>query len=117
MTTTPRANLDLTTGISRFIKLLLVLIPIVVGLAHQFLMFITRNNPVPIDQIPVILNPPGNIYPFVTLELGWWFVLTVVSAILCLLVRAAVLRPHRLIYPFYFYLIFLLIFVKPIWPF
>ena len=117
MTTTPGANLDLTTGISKFVKLLLVLVPIVAGLAHQFLMFITRNSQFPIDNIPVILDPPGNIYPFVTLELGWWFALTVVSSILCLLIRAKLIRPYRLIYPFYIYLVFLLIFVKPIWPF
>ncbi len=117
MTTTPAANFDLTTSISRFVKLLLIWVPIVVGLVHQLLMLISRNNEVPLDRIPVLLDPPGFIYPFVTVELGWWFALTLISSVFCLLVRANRLRPHRLVYPFYIYLIFLLIFVKPIWPF
>ena len=116
MTTTPAANLDLTTGISKFVKLLLMWIPIVVGVVHQLLMLISRNDEVPLDRIPVILDPPGYIYPFVTLELGWWLALTLIAAVLCILVRINRLRPHRLFYPFYIYLIFLLIFVKPIWP-
>lgn len=122
MTTTPAANFNLTTGISRFIKLLIILIPIVVGLVHQLLMFVSRHaatdpNIHPLDGIYVILDPPGYIYPFVTLELAWWIALTLLTSILCLLVYAHRLRPHRLIYPFYLYLVFLLIFVKPIWPF
>ena len=117
MTTTPAANFDLSTGISRFVKLLLIWIPIVVGLVHQLLMFITRNNEVPLDRIPVLLDPPGFIYPFVTLELAWWFALTLITSVLCLLAYTNRLRPYRLVYPYYIYILFLLIFVKPIWPF
>lgn len=120
MTATPAASLDLRTSASRFVKELLIWVPIVVGIVHQFLMFISRDArppDVPVDRIYVVLDPPGYIYPFVTLELAWWIALTLVSSVLCLLIRAHLLRPHRLIYPFYIYLLFLLIFVKPIWPF
>ena len=117
MTTTPAANLDLATTMSRLVKQLLAWIPVMVGLAHQLLMFVSRTSEVPLDWIPVLLDPPGFIYPFVTLERGWWIALTLLSAVLCLLVRANRLRPHRVIIPFYIYLTFLLVFVKPIWPF
>jgi hypothetical protein len=105
----PRSNLDLKTLATGLSKQLLIWGPIVVGVIHQFLMFFFGIN-----RIYVFLKPPEYISPFVTLEIQWWFVLTLLSSLLCLLVYTNRLRPQRLIYPFYIYIVFLLIFVKPI---
>lgn len=120
MTTTPAANLGLRLGISRFVKELIIWGPIVVGFVHQFLMFISRDArppDMPLDRIYVLVDPPGYIYPYVTLELAWWVVLTLISCVLYLLARANRISPHRLLYACYIFMLWLLIFVKPIWPF
>ena len=109
MTTTPAANSDIRTSLSQLFKLLLAWVPIVVGVVHQLLMFSLN-----IDRIYVFLDPPKYIYPFVTLELGWWAVLTLLTSLLCVLAYTNRIRPHRIVYPFYLYLLFLLILVKPI---
>jgi hypothetical protein len=111
MMTTPTVNpdIDLRAILSAIIKHLLIWTPIIVGIIFQFLMFFFD-----VRRIYVILSPPGYIYPFVTLELSWWLLVTFITAILCLLIYLDRIRPHRLIYPFYLYLIYLLILVKPI---
>ncbi len=107
--TTPEADLDLKSITFRFAVQFMVWVPIVVGIVHQLLMFAFDVN-----GIYVGLNPPGTIYPFVTLELTWWLVLTILTATLCLLTYTNRIRPHRLVTPFYIYLVFLLIWVRPI---
>ena len=87
----------------------MVWVPIVVGIIHQLLMFTFEIN-----GIYVGLNPPGTIYPFVTLEVTWWLVLTILTSALCFLAYTDRIRPHRLVTPFYIYLVFLLIWVRPI---
>jgi len=107
MTQTP--NLDAKSITFGLVKQLIIWGPIVVGIIHQGLMFAFN-----IERIYVVLDPPGYIYPFTSLEFGWWIVLTLLSSVLCLLAYFNRIRPHRLVYPFYAYLIFLLIFVKPV---
>jgi hypothetical protein len=107
--TTPGNSPDLKILIARLFKQLLILAPIVVGIIHQFLMFFFGIN-----RIYVFLKPPEYISPYVTVEIQWWFILLLVSSIICFLTIANRLRPYRLIYPFYIYVVFLLIFVKPI---
>jgi hypothetical protein len=93
-------------------RLLMALSLIVVGVVHQFLMLPPFN----IEGIYVFVNPPGYIYPFVSLEYQWWFVLLLGSAVMCIMAYADRLKsiPTRLAYPFYFYILFLLILVKPV---
>jgi hypothetical protein len=108
--TTSAPDLDpKKTGSSRLLKLVFIWGPILIGVFHQILMAIFKWN-----RIWVILDPPKYIYPFVTLEVGWWLVLTLLTTIPCLFALANRLRPRRMIYPFYAYLVYLLIFVKPV---
>lgn len=107
--TTPTSNDDLRFLLGTIAKQFLIWVPIVIGLVHQFLMFFFG-----IEGINVILEPPGTIYPFVTLELGWWLLLTLAASSICFLAYFDRIRPRRLIYPTYIYLIYLLIYVKPI---
>jgi predicted small integral membrane protein len=92
--------------------------PVIIGAVHQLLMLIGRiiNAPNRFDEIPVFVDPPGQIEPFVTLEYQWWLVLVVISAILCYLIlsRRLATMPKRAATPFYVYLLFLLILVKPL---
>ncbi len=92
---------------------LLVWGPIVVGLIHQFLMF--RFAP-RFQGIYVFVNPPGYIYPLISLEYQWWFVVLIGTAILFVIAYLNLIQaiPNRLTYPTYVYIIFLLIFVKPV---
>ena len=93
--------------------------PIVVGVVHQLAMIIGRSKPDPerFDQIPVFVDPPGTIGPFATLEYQWWLVLTMTTALMCFLILSHRFSslPRRVAAPFYIYLLFLLILVKPIW--
>ncbi|MDH3674362.1 MAG: hypothetical protein OES12_02620 [Anaerolineae bacterium] len=109
MTTTADTSLDLRAAAGRLTRQLLIWVPIVVGIVHQILMGFFG-----IDRIFVLLTPPTYIYPFVTLGATWWYLLTVVTGALAYLAYRHRLRPRRTGYPFYFYLLFLLIFVKPI---
>lgn len=107
--TTPTINPAYKSITVQVIRQFIAWIPIVIGLVHQILMALFG-----IDRIYVFLNPPQYIYPFVTLEAGWWFMLTVGTAVLCVLAYTNRIKPHRILYPFYLYLLFLLILVKPI---
>jgi formate hydrogenlyase subunit 3/multisubunit Na+/H+ antiporter MnhD subunit len=96
---------------STMLRLLVALGLIVVGVVHQFLMYFFR-----VERIYVFVNPPGYISPFVSLEYQWWFVLLLGSVVMCVMAYSDRLKniPTRLAYPFYFYILFLLIFVKPV---
>ncbi len=85
--------------------------PIVVGLVHQFLMAFFG-----IDRIYVFVDPPGYIQPWATLEWQWWFVLLLFSSFIALIGYSARFPsvPSRIALPFYLYILFLLIMVKPI---
>lgn len=87
------------------------ILPVVVGVAHQLVMITTG-----FDYIPVLLDPPGYIGPLISLEFFWWFLLTVGSGTASFLIFAHRIKrtPTRVGVPFYLYLIFLLIFVKPV---
>ena len=102
----------------------LLWIPIIGGLIHQFLMFfvpkfrggVTQAGDFNFDCMNVFLDPPGYLKPIVTLEYQWWFLLLLVSAFVCILAYLERIRtfPNRLVIPFYVYILFLLIFVKPV---
>ena len=109
MTTTPAPELDLKTIAAGLVKQAIIWGPIVVGVIHQFLMYFLG-----IERIYIVLDPPGFIHPFASLEFGWWLILTLLSSILCILAYGNRIRPHRLVYPFYAYIVFLLILVKPV---
>lgn len=111
MTTQTRDG-DVRFYVSQLVKRVIIWGPIVVGIVHQLLMIVP--SPFRTDRIPLFLDPPGDIYPFVTLESGWWLVLTLTTFILFILAYIKRLRPYRIVYPFYFYLLVLLILVKPI---
>jgi hypothetical protein len=109
------------------LKHILLWIPIIGGLVHQFVMWfyvLTRGEvtqPEPLvgskfDCMYVFLDPPGYLKPIVTLEYQWWFLLLLVSAFVCILAYLERIRtfPNRLVIPFYLYIVFLLIFVKPV---
>jgi hypothetical protein len=95
---------------SSLVKLIAVWAPIVGGLVHQFLMLFG------IDGIYVFVNPPGVVYPQVSVEYTWWIVLILGSAMMCVLAYLDRVQsiPSRYVVPFYIYILFLLYFVKPI---
>lgn len=84
--------------------------PILIGVIHQFLMAFFG-----IERIYVFVDPPEYISPVVSLEITWWFLLLFFTLLFMLITYLNKLRTiNRLVYPLYLYLIFLLIFVKPI---
>lgn len=103
------ANLEFKDLGSALIRQALIWAPIVVGVVHQLLMALFD-----IDHIYVVLDPPGYIHPFASLDTTWWIVLTIGTALLCLLAYINRIRPRRIVYPLYIYLIFLLILIKPV---
>jgi len=105
------SDLDLKQLFPILFKQLLGWGPIVIGVVHQFLMYFFE-----IDRIPTFVNPPGDIYPWVSLEWQWWFVLIIGSSLIVIIAYSDRFGriPSRVIYPFYAYLLFLLIFVKPV---
>jgi len=111
-------DVDFSKVLTYLAKLVAAWLPILVGIGHQIAMLFGRGreNSEFYDQIPVFLDPPGTIGPFVTLEYQWWLVLTIFTATCYLLVVSRRLPnlPRRFGVPFYVYLLFLLILVKPI---
>ncbi|MEM7028532.1 MAG: hypothetical protein AAF629_02980 [Chloroflexota bacterium] len=111
------------------VRLIVQLVPLLVGLIHQIIMWIGQTQPAPpfnpndplpdcptYDQIPVFVDPPGSLCPWVTLEYEWWIVLALLTTIFYVLISLRRLPnlPRRLAIPFFIYLLFLLVFVKPI---
>jgi hypothetical protein len=106
---------------------ILLWIPIIGGLVHQFVMWFSAlmrgeaAQPEPLigskfDCMYVFLDPPGYLKPIFTLEYQWWVLLLLASSFVCILAYLERIRtfPNRLVIPFYIYIIFLLIFVKPV---
>ena len=91
------------------IKQAILWFPIMVGVIHQFLMFLGVSR-----RIYVFVNPPEYIYPFVTLEFQWWIVLLLGSffAFVVAYLDRVQSVPSRFSVPFYVYLLFLLILVN-----
>lgn len=108
---TPATNRDLRIALPGLIKWFLILGPVVGGLAHQLAMKFFG-----IDEMYVFVNPPGHIEPFVSLEWTWWFVLLAGSSLLAIFVYSERLQniPRRTASPFYLYVLFLLLLVKPV---
>jgi len=102
---------DLKNLLPELIKQIAIWGPIVVGLVHQLLMYFFD-----IESIYVFVDPPGSIRPQVSLEYQWWFVLALVTGLVCLIAYSNRMRsiPSRIAIPTYVYLLFLLILVKPV---
>lgn len=105
------ADFELRKWLARFAKQSLIWIPLLIGLGHQFAMYFLG-----IDHIYVFLDPPEYICPFVSLEYQWWLVLLLISDVLAILIYSDRFQsiPRRVAFPFYLYILFLLILVKPI---
>ena len=125
--TPPATNLRVKNLTPALVKQSFLWVPIIGGLVHQFVMFfvpifgdeVVQAEPLigsKFDCMYVFLDPPGYIKPIVTLEYQWWFVLLLVSTVVCVLAYLERIRtfPNRLVFPFYLYILFLLIFVKPV---
>lgn len=108
---TPTSNFGCSGNISTIFKYLVIWGLIVGGLVHQVLMYFFN-----VQSIYVFVNPPGYVYPFVSLEYQWWFVLLLLSALICISAYSDRLKsiPTRLALPFYVYILFLLYLVKPV---
>jgi hypothetical protein len=108
---TIRNDNDLNRLVIDYLKLVTIWTPILVGIVHQLAMALFNY-----DAIPVFLDPPGEIMPWASLETPWWVVLTFLTFLMYFLISTRVFSnlPRRVALPFYFYLLFLLIFVKPI---
>jgi hypothetical protein len=106
-----RNEVDLNQLFIDYVKLVVVWTPILVGVVHQMAMALFG-----FDAIPVFLDPPGEIRPWASLEFEWWVVLTGATFLLYMLISTRVLStlPRRVALPFYIYLVFLLIIVKPV---
>lgn len=96
--------------VREWLKQIAIWIPVSVGIIHQILM------PFGYERIYVIVNPPGYISPLISLEVTWWILLVIFSAGIFIFASTdrADRVPNRIGIPFYVYLIFLLILVKPV---
>ena len=102
---------ELKQNLYDLFKKALVALPLAVGVVHQFLMAFFG-----IEDIYVFVDPPGRISPWASLQFEWWIVLLfgTTTLFVMLLLRRLPRVPRRMIYPTYAYLLFLLIFIKPI---
>ncbi len=102
---------DLRKLTSRYAKAALVWTPLLIGIVHQIVMIFFD-----VERIYVFVDPPGYIGPEVSLEYQWWIVLILGTTVVYSLIvsRRLPTFPKRTAAPFYFYLLFLLIMVKPI---
>ncbi len=109
--TTPTTNDDeVKQLIPTLLKHLLLWIPIGVGIAHQVMIRFK------VECIYVFVKPPEYLCPAVTLSFQWWIVLFISCALFFILSYTNLLkkRGQRLMVPIYLYILFLLLFVKPI---
>ncbi len=111
MTMTQTNDASVRKLIRRYVRIVIFWTPILSGIAHQIAMTFFG-----VDRIYVFVKPPEYIEPWATLEFQWWIVLTLMSSILYLLISARRFPtiPTRVAVPFYLYLLFLLILIKPI---
>jgi hypothetical protein len=109
MMTAQANNIDFKSLVGKFSRQFMVWVPIIIGLIQQY-----RLNILGARGTYVILDPPGYIYPYATLESNWWLILTILTSVLCVLTYTNRLRPSRMFLPFYLYLLYLLIFIQPI---
>ncbi len=111
MTTPTTTDLDIKKMLPTLIKYLAIWGLIAVGLIHQFLMFFFD-----ISHIKVFVDPPGRIEPTVSLGFSWWLVLLLASSTMAILAYSERLKtiPRRIALPFYLYILYLLIFIKPV---
>ena len=112
------SGFELRKFIPGLFRQLLIWVPVMIGVVHQLLMFFlnTPDNPTQGDGIYVYVTPPEYVYPFVTLAYSWWFVLLFGASLTCILIYSNRIGniPQRFVFPFYAYILFLLILVKPI---
>jgi hypothetical protein len=106
-----QANQDFRAYLSLWAIRAILTLPIAVGIVHQLLMFMFD-----IERIYVLLDPPGYISPWASVQFLWWIMLLVVAGGTALLIYLNQLPsvPHRVVYPLYIYVVFLLIFIKPV---
>ncbi len=111
MRTATTTDLDIRKMPPTLIKSFFIWGLIVIGLVHQLFMFLFG-----ISRIYVFVDPPGYLEPGVSLGFSWWFVLLLASSTMSVLASSGRLKtiPKRLALPFYLYILFLLIFVKPV---
>ncbi len=86
--------------------------PIIIGILNQLSMAFLHTQ-----YIYVFLDPPkdGQLYPFMSLEISWWFVYAFVTILLMIATYVSKQRViNRMIYPLWLFLCFLLISVKPV---
>ncbi len=110
MTTPTTTELDIRKILPTLIKYFIIWGLIALGLIHQILM------PFGISRIYVFVDPPGYLEPAVSLGFSWWVVLLLASSTIAILAYSERLKtmPRRIALPFYLYILFLLIFVKPV---
>ncbi len=107
---------DSNAGISKSIKTwgwyIILSIPVIIGFMWQIAMAFFE-----VEYLYVFLSPPGHIQPLVSLEPSWWVVVLLFSFIFTILINGEKIAsiPKRSAIPIYFYILFLLILVKPIW--
>ncbi len=104
-------ELDIRKMLPTLIKYFFIWGLIALGLIHQLLMFLFG-----ISRIYVFVDPPGYLEPGFSLGFSWWFVLLLASSTMSILASSGRLKtmPKRLALPFYLYILFLLIFIKPV---
>jgi hypothetical protein len=102
---------ELKQNLYDLIKNSIVALPLAVGIVHQFLMAFFG-----IEDIYVFVDPPGRISPWASVQFEWWIVLLfgTTTLFVMLFFRRLPRVPRRMIYPVYFYLVFLLIWIKPV---
>ena len=107
MTTKQNPEEDVKHLLPFLLKLLAIITPILLGIGAQIIYFLD------ISCINVIIDPPGEICPWVSLEWLWWIV--ILLGCLTFITLAYIERiPQRFMYPIYIYTIFLLILIKPV---
>lgn len=104
-------NIDRKEAIKSTLYLVLLVMPIACGLINQLRMLMSGKR----EGIYIFVDPPGYIYPEMSLEFTWWVVLVLVTAIMMVITYTSNLRAvSRTVYPLYAYLVFLLVLVKPV---
>lgn len=109
--TVPTIDPNLRKNLPGLIKMAVIWGPIGVGVIHQILMALGITS-----RIYVFVKPPEYIDPQASVAYQWWLVLLIISGLIGLLIYLNRLRnlPRRLAIPFYVYVLYLLILVRPL---